>query len=124
MPMVDNAVRMVLLPRYTTVYGASALYLAPFNVRRFAKVVLTAWAGRGIGTSAPAATIYVEQSADLDRWWTAGSVNPNPSSEKTTEFDLLGFEWARVKVLIEPAVGQPPGTTVWAVGLFVPREGM
>jgi hypothetical protein len=122
--MIDNTVRMVLLPRYTALYGTSPLYSAPFNVKRFARVVLTAWAGVGLGSLPPGVGISIEQSTDLEHWHTAGVVGPDPDSEKTSVFDLLDMEWARTAVVVTPEVGEPPGATVWAVGAFVLREGM
>lgn len=122
--MPDQVTRVVLLPRYTAVYGANPLYMAPFNVKRFAKVVLAGAKGRGLGTSMPDVTVTIEQSADLGLWHSAGSLALASSDGNSTSFNLKDLEWARVKVEVTPALGEPPGTTVWAVGAFVPREGM
>src|SRR5690349_8113117 len=122
--MVDQVTRMVLLPRYTAVYGDTPVNSAPFNVRGYAKVVLMGWAGRGLGASAPDTAITIEQSADLAAWHTAGGITPSAGAEATSTFDLLDLEWARVKVDIDPDPGEPPGNTVWAVGSFVLRDGV
>lgn len=119
----ENVALKVLLPRYSAVYGDAAIYSAPFSVKRYAHVLLTGWAGRGIGTSAPSVTMTLEQSADLGLWHSAGSVSPASGAESRSEFDLIDLEWARMKVEVLPTVGQPPGTTVWAMGAFVLREG-
>ena len=121
--MNEPVVRMVLLPRYTAVYGEGPLDTAPFSVRRYARVILTGWAGRGLGATSPAATITLDQSADLGHWHEVGSVSPAAGTEASETLDLLDLEWARLRVEVEPDEGEEPGTTVWAVGAFVPREG-
>ena len=83
---MDQVVRVVLLPRYTAVYGGSPLYMAPFNVKKYAKVVLAGWTGRGIGSPAPGVTITLEQSAYLGLWHSAGSLSPPTGPGTTTGF--------------------------------------
>jgi hypothetical protein len=120
--MKNPAVRVVLMPRYTPLYGATTFYSPPINVKAFEKVILTVWKGNGIGsTPADVDEFDLQQSADLGIW---NSILPaftpaSPNSELVTTKDL-DLEWARLAVTVS---GASPGISVWAIGTFVPRAG-
>jgi hypothetical protein len=117
--MKEPVLRIVLFPRYTALYG-DEIYTAPINVKEFAKAVVTAWVGTGIGSTPASGGVAVEQSADLEHWHQVGSdLSPDNAEESATfEFDL---EWVRFKAMVS---GTNPGVTLWAVGAFIPREKM
>jgi hypothetical protein len=117
-PVMGAPVRIVLLPRYTGVYGTIPLYTPPINVRAYEKVIITAWKGNGIGDTPADVEFRLGQSTDLGIWNASGDFSPaSPGAEVVHEEELL-LEWARLGVEI---TGASPGTTVWAVGTFIPR---
>ena len=117
--MIDNVVRMVLFPRYSPFFTATAaatFYTAPFSVKRFGQVLLTAWAGQG-----STATFLLEQSTDLEHWHPVGnSFSPASAGTEVQADRDLAVEWARFSVV----VGSGGGVSLWASGAFVLREGV
>jgi hypothetical protein len=113
---------LVLFPRYTALYGALPFYSAPVNVKGFARALISAWRGTGLGGTPATVAFELQQSADLGLWHAIGSTftPTNPGEDVAVAKDLL-FEWVRLKATVS---GTAPyeGATVWAVGAFVPRE--
>jgi len=121
--MSDRIARIVLLPRYTALYGTAPIYGAPVNVRRFAGAVLVGWRSQGLGTAGSQASVEygLQQSTDLGIW---NDIEPtlSPAAEDETPASVtFDLEWIR---LVSTVSGTKPGLTGWVVGHFVPREGL
>lgn len=121
---MNPILRMVLLPRYTALYGTVPFYTAPINVKGFAKALVSCWKGAGIGATPADLNFELQQSADLGLWHVvdAAFTPANPDEDLTVTRELL-FEWVRLKATVSGTAGSQ-GVTVWAVGAFVPREGV
>lgn len=117
---MNPILRMVLLPRYTALYGTQALYTAPINVKGFATALVACWKSIGLGSTPADVVFQLQQSADLGLWHDVGGTFTPASSEAeaTVSRDFV-FEWVRLKATVSEA---SPGITVWATGAFVPRE--
>jgi len=119
---VDPILRMVLLPRYTALYGTTPFYSAPLNVKGFSKALISAWRGTGLGSTPATVEFQFEQSADLGLWHAVGGTfTPASANAETTVTKDFVFEWVRLKATVSGSDGSR-GVTVWAVGAFVPRE--
>ena len=117
---MDSEIRIVLFPRYTAVYGTVTLFTPPINVRAFEKAIITAWRGEGIGSTPADVGFHMEQSADLGIWNAGPSFSPASAGGEEIQETAFSLEWARLGATVS---GASPGTTVWAVGVFVLRSG-
>jgi hypothetical protein len=108
--------KVILVPRFTSFYGATTFLTVPVNVHDYASAGLVAWRSAGIGTS-PVLSIQVQQSPDLDIWTTLATITPTP--DETTSSVEFTQEWLRLAVAL---TGVNPGFTCWVVGNFVPRR--
>lgn len=117
-PPID---RIVLLPRYSALVGATTFKLAPIWIRPYGSIVVAAARGTGLGGSGGASvTFALQQSPDLEIWSDLGTLSPGAgdSGEVASEFTLT-MDWLRVKATVS---GSDPGVTCWAVADLVPRH--
>jgi hypothetical protein len=115
--MKDPVVRIVLFPRPTSIWGTTAVTSEAFNAKDFAKAIVVAGRGTGMGSTPATVTVIMEKSADMVRWFDAGEVQPWSGGEATLTVDL-DLEWIRAKATVS---GTVPGITLWAVADLVPR---
>jgi hypothetical protein len=118
--MPDPIVRVVLFPRPTAIWGTTPVSTEPFLAKDFSKAIVVAWRGTGMGSTPASATIVIEQSADMVRWFPIGGpMSPTANAEAVESFDL-DLEWFRATATVS-TLGTAPGATIWAVAGFVPR---
>jgi hypothetical protein len=123
MSMVDSAI--VLLPRFTTLVGASSFTTLPVDVSKYGSAQFQLWRGPLRGT--PAAFLaYLEESLDAEHW-VLGPSTPtgyDPATDDPTltrpKLFSYGFRlrWFRIRIELS---GTAPGCTCWAEGLL--RDG-
>lgn len=120
--MADRITRIVLLPRYTALYGTTPILGAPVNVRRFGGATLIGWRSQGLGMPPNDASVEykLQQSPDLGIWHDVVSFSPG-AEEETPATATFDFEWIR---LVATVSGPKPGLTGWVVGHFVAREAL
>jgi hypothetical protein len=109
--------KVILLPRYTTLVGATDFITAPINVRPYATANISVWRGAMLGTT-PTFSLVIQESPDLTEWSTLESYSTGAGSEDTKSVTFT-MDWIRVKVTIG---GAQPGVSCWAVGEFARRE--
>ena len=121
--MADRVARIILLPRYTALYGTVPFNGAPVNVRRFGSGLVTAWRSTGLGTSGAQASVVfkLQQSTDLGIWNNVGATISPGAELEASEAVTLDLEWIRIVATVS---GTKPGVTCWAIGTFVAREGV
>ena len=121
--MPDRVTRIVLIPRHTALYGTVPHVGAPVNVRRFGSSIITAWRSKGMGLpgSQASAAFQLQQSMDMVIWENVDASFSPPAEQETPVTRDLDFEWIRLVATIS---GANPGTTCWAVGHFLAREGI
>ena len=118
--MAQQATRIVLLPRYTSLVGPSGVsgntdfLTPPVNVRAFASADIVGWLGLNPGD---APTFTLQQSPDLVTWSDLDTVDAD-SSQPVTVFEDLRTEWVRLKGTV------PHGArfSCWVVGEFTLRS--
>lgn len=114
-----NAVdKILLLPRFTAFCGVGPYYTAPMNVRAYRQAFITAWAGKGVGSTSSTAGITVQESTDLLDWNDLDGISLTADAEAQGD-PSFSLEWMRLKIDI---TGAWPAVTLWAVGNFVLRE--
>lgn len=120
--MLVEVDKIVLLPRFTSLSGATVYYTAPVNVRRYSSATVCVWKGKGIGTT-PAFSVQAEKSPDLLVWSAEGiAFAPADEQEVAQVFPSLETEWLRLRITITGGAVHP-GYTCWAVGDFERRTG-
>src|SRR5262245_16233424 len=120
--MAEAVEKILLIPRFTALFGNGPFYTAPINVRAYQYADVTAWASKGWGTPTPSsAGMTAQGSQDLDNWFpiTAALLSSVQGEEKTTEVEFA-LDWFRLKVDISGSVDMA-ASTLWAVGNFVRR---
>lgn len=122
MPAVETS--FVLLPRFTTLAGATTFTTLPMDVSGYAGAQFHVWRGPIRTTSSmpppapPAFTVYLEESLDTLHWVLGPST---PAAYAILEADAKFFSydfrlrWFRLKVVL---TGQHPVVTCWAEGLL------
>jgi hypothetical protein len=109
--------KVILLPRYTTLVGATDFITAPINVRPYATANISVWRGEILGTN-DSFTLIVQESPDLTEWKTLESFSTSAGDEDT-EAVAFTMDWIRVKVTL---TGSDPSVSCWCVGEFARRE--
>src|SRR5689334_20956339 len=118
--MAGRIQRIVMLPRFTSFYGAATFSTVPINVREFAQVILTAWRSTELAAPGLTLSMALEESTDTQVWHSAGSALAPTADQELTGSYSLTMEWVRLSVTVS---GGGLGASCWAVGDFVPREG-
>ena len=117
--MGNQAVRIVLIPRYTSFVGLASgtldYYTPPINVRGFGAVEVVVWRGAS-PTGTP--TFKLQESTDGVTWTDKGTLDSTADDEDVTTLDPLDTEWVRVKVSA-PANGR---FSCWIIAQFIIRE--
>ena len=119
MSKVDSAI--VLLPRFTTLAGATEFTTQPMDVSQYGGIQFQLWRGpfrTASPTPAEKFTVYLEESLDAQTW-VLGPSAPGAHVVAASEprFFSYGFRlrWFRVRVDVE---GDDPLVTCWAEGLL------
>lgn len=122
MPATDTS--FVLMPRFTTLVGATTFTTLPMDVSGYAGAQFHVWRGPFRTTSSdpppepPAFTVFLEESLDTLSWVLGPST---PTAFTILEADAKFFSydfrlrWFRLKVVV---TGQHPVVTCWAEGLL------
>jgi len=118
--MAGAVLRVVIFPRHTAFYGTTPLPTRPINVKGYAKVLVTAWRGTGLGTTPASVQYHLDQSSDLEHWHEIGSAVSPPANQESSALKDLDMEWMRCRAVVS---GTNPGVTGWAVAVLVPRDG-
>lgn len=111
---------IVLLPRFTTLVGATTFTTAPLDVSSYGSLQVQVWRGAMRGTS-PTFTMYLEESLDCEQWVvgpaapTAYVVGASPPAEPKFFSYAFRLRWFRVRVVLG---GTDPVATCWAEGLL------
>jgi hypothetical protein len=121
MPAVDSS--FVILPRFTTLVGATTFTTLPQDVSSYGGAQFQVWRGpfRSKATTpptppppAPTFTIYIEESLDTEEWVlgpdTPGPIIVGQSDRKFFAYDFR-LRWFRLKIVI---TGSDPIVTCWA----------
>jgi hypothetical protein len=111
--MAGEAVRIVLLPRFTSLVGPNSstlsYYSGAMNARAYCQANLTAWASGTV-------TLTLQESIDLITWSDIDTIDAD-SDQEVTAFPTLETEWVRVKATLSAG----DRTSLWVVGEFVMR---
>ncbi len=121
---------LVLLPRPTTLVGATSFTTLPLDVSGFGSVQLQLWRGPTRGAGSPTIKFYFEESLDTETWALGPStpVGYDPADETTGGDPTLAkpqlfsyafrLRWFRLRI---ETTGTAPIFTCWAEGLL--RDG-
>jgi hypothetical protein len=106
---------IVLLPRYTTLCGATTFTTLPLDVSRFGSVQFQLWRGpQSSGTF----KAHIEESLDAEKWAPgAGApvgIDPGENFAKLFSYSFL-LRWFRLRVVL---TGTDPRVMCWAEGLL------
>lgn len=119
MPAVDSS--FVILPRFTTLVGATTFTTLPMDVSSYGGAQFQIWRGpirTKSGTPAPSFTVYLEESLDTEEWVLGPETSqPFVVGQVDRKFFAYDFRlrWFRLKVLL---AGDEPIVTCWAEGLL------
>ena len=114
--MAGETTRIMLLPRYSSLVGATNFETTPHTARAFSEVSLTRWRGAGNGVSG--LSVAVELSADL-RYWVQDNSWSLAADDETTHTSPLNREWMRLVITL---TGTDPAVPLWILGEFLRRE--
>jgi hypothetical protein len=121
--MAGELVPLVMLPRYTTLAGASTFTTIAMDVTDYQTAILNIWRGRLITDTTFAVTC--EESTDQETWSTCAGTNVSaydPGQETEGQASAtIKKRWFRVKVVLA-TTGDPPHASCWAVGFLEQRE--
>ncbi len=118
--MAGMFVPLVLLPRYTTLAGATTYTTVGMDVSEYEKAVLSYWRSAGISlTSTP--VVSFEESTDQLTWTTCtGGPYTDPGANSETQFQPeLTKRWFRISVQLPTAQS---AVTLWCIGFLMQRE--
>lgn len=116
--MAGELTRVMFFPRYTSVVGAASFASAPFQVRPFYKVALTAWRGTGIDVTN--FQVQPEVSLDMREWLPLlGSAWTLDANEQESQSPFLSTEWMRIVIVL---TGTDASVPFWVLGEFLNRE--
>jgi hypothetical protein len=111
--MAGEAVRIVLIPRYTSLVGPASGSLSYFsaavNARAYCQANVTGWTNGSV-------TLKLEGSVDLVTWSDIGTISAD-SDQEVTAFSAVETEWVRVKATL----GAGARASLWVVGEFAQR---
>ena len=119
MPAIDST--FVLLPRFTTLAGATSFSTLPMDVSAYGGAQFQVWRGPfRVKSDTPAKSfkIYLEESLDTQTW-VLGPDTPAAITIAEGEVKLFSYDfrlrWFRLRVEI---AGDAPIVTCWAEGLL------
>ena len=119
MPAIDST--FVLLPRFTTLAGATSFTTLPMDVSAFGGAQFQVWRGQfrtKDDSIAKSFKIYLEESLDTQTWVlgpdTPAAIEINEGAIKLFSYDFR-LRWFRLRVEI---AGNQPIVTCWAEGLL------
>jgi len=124
--MAGEQVPVVMLPRYTTLTGATTFTTIALDVTDYEKAVLNLWRGK-IPTDA-AFKVTCQESADQEVWSSCSGTNVvdfSPAAETEGQAAAtLKKRWFRIKIVLE---SNPPGSpyplaTCWVLGFLEERQ--
>lgn len=117
--MAGTYVPLVLLPRYTTLSGATTFTTIAMDVTDYEKAVVDYW--RSAGAQLVALTINFEESMDQVTWSTcAGGPFNDPGANAQSQFSpVLSKRWFRITVAPTAA---DCVVTMWCIGFLMMRE--
>jgi hypothetical protein len=119
--MAGELVPLVLLPRYTTLAGASDFTTVGMDVSDYVGAQLGCWRGSLIGSGGPTFAIVFEESTDQDTWTTCNSGSggdPGAGTEAVYRPEFVK-RWFRARVTLS---GTNVSVSCWAVGFLERRE--
>jgi len=117
--MAGTYVPLVLLPRYTTISGATTFTTIAMDVTDYEKAVVDFW--RSAGSNLATLTINFEESMDQVTWTTcAGGAFTDPGANSQTQFvPQLTKRWFRIT--LAPTASNCV-VTLWCIGFLMMRE--
>ena len=113
-------VPLVLLPRYTTLAGATVYTTVGMDVSEYEKAVLSYWRSAGVSLAAVPVVLFEESTDQLN--WTpcAGGPYVDPGANLETQFQpVLTKRWFRISVALATANS---AVTLWCIGFLMQRE--
>jgi hypothetical protein len=120
MGMAGELVPFVMIPRFTSYFGANEFSTVALDVSAFAGGTLSLWRGKLMGTS-PTFKLYTENSHDGYTWFPypviAGVPQPwDPGADTAIDLGLdLSRRYFRVRIVL---TGTDVGVTCWCTGLL------
>jgi len=119
--MAGELVPLVMMPRYTTLAGASTFTTIAMDVTQYQTAILNVWRGRLITSGTFACTC--EESTDQDTWSDCAGTNTvsyDPTQETEGQVSAtLKKRWFRLRIVLG---GTDSQATLWAVGFLEQRE--
>jgi hypothetical protein len=119
--MAGELTPLVMLPRYTTLAGASSFTTIAMDATDYQTAILNVWRGKLKASTTFAIT--AEESTDQEVWTTCSGTNcsaydPGEATEGQVTATIKK-RWYRVKVVL---TGTDPFITCWAVGFLEDRQ--
>ena len=119
--MAGELVPLVMLPRFTTLHGATDFTTIGMEVADYSSAILNVFRGPVGGTSGTFA-ITCQESTDQQTWPNCSGATASYDPGESTEGQLtpdLKKRWFRVKVTLG---GTGPTVSCWALGFLEMRE--
>jgi hypothetical protein len=117
--MAGTLVPLVLLPRYTTLSGATTFTTIGMDASEYEKAILSFW--RSSGANLSSITINYEESIDQSNWTTcSGGAFADPGANTEGQHQpTITKRWFRISVTL---TGAGATTSVWCIGFLQMRE--
>jgi hypothetical protein len=118
--MPGELVPLVMLPRYTTLTGATIFTTIAMDVTEYSSAILNIWRGRLVNLGG--IKFNLQESTDQETWTACAgtTVDYDPGQEtEGQQTATLKKRWFRLSVGL---TGTDPQATVWAVGFLEQRE--
>jgi hypothetical protein len=118
--MAGELVPLVMLPRYTTLTGATDFTTIGMEVADYTSAILNIY--RGPVANSGTFAITLEESTDQQSWSTCSGTTASYDPGSGTEGQqtaTLKKRWFRVKITL---TGTDPAVSCWALGFLEMRE--
>lgn len=118
--MAGTFVPLVLIPRYTTLAGATTYTTVGMDVSDYEKAVVSYWRSAGVNLLG-APTVLFQESTDQLNWTTcAGGPFTDPGANSEAQYQPeLTKRWFRISVELATA---DTAVTLWCIGFLMQRE--
>lgn len=117
--MAGMLVPLVLLPRFTTLSGATTFSTVAMEVPDYESAVVDLW--RSSGANLGTFTVTYEESTDQNTWTTCGGTpfNDPGANAQIQHKPTLSKRWFRISITL---TGANAVVTCWCVGFLEMRE--
>ena len=114
--------RIILFPRFTTLFGEETFDTQGMNVAAYESGDIAVWLGPVLPPGVVTATF--QESTDQSVWTTCSGTSVTILTPQSEQLFSPSFSkaWMRLRVVLSTSRGDSPTATLWAVGTLDKRR--